>query len=53
MYALIARMEIMSAFIVIAAKDKWKVSQMDVKFAFLNGVLKEEVCVERPPSYEV
>lgn len=27
--------------------------QMDVKSAFLNGDLKEEVFVEKPPSFKV
>ena len=43
----------MHAVIAIAAQHKWKVYQIDVNSAFLNGVLKEEVYVEQPPSYEV
>ena len=46
-------METVRAVIAIAAQHKWKVFQMDVKSAFLNGILKEEVYVEQPPSYEV
>ena len=52
-YAPVARMEIVRAVIEIVAQHKWKVFQMDVKSTFLNGVLKEEVYVEQPPSYEV
>ena len=31
---------------------KWKVHQMDAKTPFLNGVVKEEVCVEQPLAFE-
>eukprot|EP00253_Pinus_taeda_P018048 PITA_18048 len=45
-------METMRAVLSIAAQNKWKVYQMDVKSAFLNGVLKEEVYIEQPLGYE-
>eukprot|EP00253_Pinus_taeda_P025045 PITA_25045 len=45
-------METVRAVLSIATQNKWKVYQMDVKSAFLNGVLKEEVYVEQPLGYE-
>ena len=35
----------------IVARNQWKIFQMDVKSAFLNGYLKEEVYIEQPPGY--
>eukprot|EP00253_Pinus_taeda_P022328 PITA_22328 len=42
----------MRAVLSIAAQNKWKVYQMDVKSAFLNGVLIEDVYIEQPLGYE-
>ena len=36
----------------IAVQNNWKVYQMDVKSAFLNGVLMEEVYIDQPLGYE-
>lgn len=44
-FAPVARMETVRTMLSIAAQHKWKFYQMDVKYAFLNGVLKEEVYV--------
>ena len=44
-------MEIVRMFLVYAANKKFKVYQMDVKPAFLNGELGEEVYIEQPKGF--
>jgi hypothetical protein len=39
--------------IALAAKMKWKLHQMDVNKAFLNGVIEEEVYIKKPQGFEV
>jgi len=46
-------METVCVVVAIFTQHKWTVYQMDVQSAFLNGVLKEEVYVTQPPSYEI
>ena len=50
-FAPVARLEAIRIFLAYAAHMKFKVFQMDVKSAFLNGELEEEVYVEQPPGF--
>ena len=50
-FAPVARLEAIRMFLAYAAHKKFKVFQMDVKSAFLNGELEEEVFVEQPPGF--
>jgi hypothetical protein len=52
-FAPVARYTSIRTIIALAAKMKWKLHQMDVKTAFLNGVIEEEVYIEKPQGFEV
>ena len=51
-FAPIARYTSIRSVLSLDAVMKWKLHQMDVKTAFLNGVVEEEVYVEQPLSFE-
>nr|GEU30262.1 retrovirus-related Pol polyprotein from transposon TNT 1-94 [Tanacetum cinerariifolium] len=50
-FALVARIEAIRIFIANAASRNMTIYQMDVKTAFLNGELKEEVYVSQPEGF--
>jgi hypothetical protein len=51
-FAPVARLELIHILPAYATHHDFKIYQMDVKSAFLNGLIKEEVYVEQPPSFE-
>ena len=52
-FASVARISSVHALLAIAATNKWDIFQMDVKNAFLNGDLSEEVYMQPPLSLSV
>jgi hypothetical protein len=51
-YAPVARLESIRILLAYATYHGFKLYQMDVKSAFLNGPIKKEVYVEQPPNFE-
>ncbi|XP_070056495.1 uncharacterized protein [Nicotiana tomentosiformis] len=51
-FAPVARMEAIRIPIAFASHMEFKLFQMDVKSAFLNGFLKEEVFIKQPSRFE-
>ena len=50
-FAPVARLESVRLLLTIAAHYDWGVHHMDVKSAFSNGELQEEVYVQQPPGF--
>jgi hypothetical protein len=51
-FAPVAHLEAIRILLAFAASKRFKLYQMDVKSAFLNGVIQEEVYVRQPPGFE-
>jgi hypothetical protein len=51
-FAPVARLESIHILLAYATHHDFKLYQMDVRSAFLNGPIKEEVYVEQPPSFK-
>ncbi|KAG8490916.1 hypothetical protein CXB51_014727 [Gossypium anomalum] len=48
-----ARLDTIKLLFALAAQKQWRIHQLDVKSAFLNGFLKEEIFIEQPEGFKV
>jgi len=48
----VVRMETIRSLLAVAAKRKLYIHQMDIKGAYLNGILKEKVYMKQPEGYD-
>eukprot|EP00253_Pinus_taeda_P017914 PITA_17914 len=48
----VARYSSIKSMLALSAQIGWKIRQMDVKTAFLNGKIEEEVYIEQPKGFE-
>jgi hypothetical protein len=51
-FAPVAHLKAIRILLAFAASKGFKLYQMDVKSALLNGVIQEEVFVRQPPGFE-
>jgi hypothetical protein len=52
-FAPVAKFATVRVLLTLAAQREWPVDHLDVKTAFLHGVLQEEIFMEQPQGFEV
>ena len=52
-FAPIARLDIIRTPITLTTQKGLNIYQLDVKYAFLDGVLEEETYIEQPPGFVI
>eukprot|EP00253_Pinus_taeda_P014284 PITA_14284 len=52
-FAPVARYSLIISILALSAQMGWKIHQMDVMIAFLNGMIEEEVYIEHPEGFEI
>ena len=50
---LVAKLNTIQVLLFLATNNDWQLQQLDVKNAFINGDLEEEVHMELPPGFDV
>jgi transposase InsO family protein len=51
-FAPVMRFETLRTLLAVAAINDWEIHQMDVKGAYLNGRIREELCMKQPPGFD-
>ncbi|KAG8479167.1 hypothetical protein CXB51_029021 [Gossypium anomalum] len=52
-FAPVAKLDTIGLLVALAAQKQWKIYQLDVKSAFLNGFLEEEIYIDQPQGFVV
>jgi reverse transcriptase-like protein len=50
-FSLVACFESLQLLLALAVLENWEIHQMDVKSAFLNGILNKEIYMEQPQGF--
>ena len=51
-FAPVVRMETIRVLLALSVQENWEVQQMDVKGAFLNGNITEDIYMKQPEGYD-
>jgi hypothetical protein len=51
-FAPVSRYSSIRSILALSAEMSWRIHQMNVKIAFLNGIIEEEVYIEQPKGFE-